>query len=53
MLVQWIIVGIIVLGAGIYLARLIVRAFRSRGCPGCATMPRTRGFLKKRAKSNG
>ncbi|MFH1863119.1 MAG: hypothetical protein ABH878_09960 [bacterium] len=41
MLWQWFIIGVAVAAAAFYLSRLILRAFRRRGCPACTkfTLP--------------
>jgi hypothetical protein len=50
MLFQWIIVGILIAGAVLYLGRLIRNAFKRRSCPGCSTMPIAEKQLRKMIK---
>ncbi|MBU0518571.1 FeoB-associated Cys-rich membrane protein [bacterium] len=50
MVFQWIIVGLAVVAASIYIGRLIYRTIKNRGCAGCATMSQSKKSIYKLAK---
>ncbi len=50
MIWQWLIVAILVGAAAFYIARLLVRTFKTPGCTACASQSKTMKLLKKLAK---